>query len=202
MTSALCVTMPCPGPEATLHRAPPGLRFLLCFLALDCDCSRGSSIPSQLCAFSPWVCSGGFQAPLSLCPLGFGDRVCCGASAGLQVAPPAGGVSRAPTCSSVGLPFLDFCPEWVSVRQPGDHREAARPLTCASELCSTCTCSGVAGPQSRLDMEIKQPCLKTLSGFSVCTSTAGGSLTCSCLVGSCWGSTGAGAFVPRCCFRL
>lgn len=110
----------------------------LCFLALDCECTQGSSIPTQLCAFSPRSTAGTLEPLLSPCPVWvFISRVCIGASLQcswwLLLTPAAvHGVSRAFTYSSVGFPFTDLLFLWASVVWPGDHQESAHPpLTCA-----------------------------------------------------------------------
>lgn len=103
----------------------------LCFLALDCECTQGSSIPTQLCAFSPRSTAGTLEPLLSPCPVWvFISRVCIGASLQcswwLLLTPAAvHGVSRAFTYSSVGFPFTDLLFLWASVVWPGDHQESA-----------------------------------------------------------------------------
>lgn len=107
----------------------------LCFLALDCECTQGSSIPTQLCAFSPGSTAGTLEPLLSSCPVWvFISRVCIGASLQcswwLLLTPAAvHGVSRAFTCSSVGFPFTDLLFLSASVVWPGDHQGVCTPTT-------------------------------------------------------------------------
>lgn len=116
------VTVLCPGSEATLHREP-WAGFSLCFLSLDCECTRGSSIPTQLCAFSPWVHSGDTRGSALTCPVWvFMPCLLWGLTAALLVAPftPAAcGVSRASTCSSVEFLFTDSLSLLVTWRPSG-----------------------------------------------------------------------------------
>lgn len=56
-----------PGSEATLQSL--GLGSHLCFLALDCECTQGSSILTQLCAFIPGSTAGTLEPLLSPCPV-------------------------------------------------------------------------------------------------------------------------------------
>jgi hypothetical protein len=136
----------------------------LCFLALDCECTQGSSIPTQLCAFSPRSTAGTLEPLLSPCPVWvFISRVCIGASLQcswwLLLTPAAvHGVSRAFTYSSVGFPFTDLLFLWASVVWPGDHQESAHPpLTCARNSGGTHTSHlfRLWQPLCRLDVEIK-----------------------------------------------
>lgn len=64
MTSALCVTVPCPGSMAALHREPRGLGSHLCFPALDCECTQGSPSRHSSVPLAP----GPQRGHSSLCP--------------------------------------------------------------------------------------------------------------------------------------
>lgn len=96
-------------PRPPFTESLPRAGFSLCFLALDCECTRASSIPTQLCAFSPWVHSGDTRGSAHICPVWvFMPCLLWGLTVVLLVAPPppaaAQGVSRASTGSSVGFP--------------------------------------------------------------------------------------------------
>lgn len=167
------VTVLCPGSEATLHREP-WAGFSLCFLSLDCECTRGSSIPTQLCAFSPWVHSGDTRGSALTCPVWvFMPCLLWGLTAALLVAPftPAARGFKSLYLQLSGVPIHRLAVPACGLET---FRGTARPpLTCASRSGGTptpCACSDFAGPLRRLDVGIKATLCESvvLLLFAIC----------------------------------